>query len=650
MPQFKRQIEPRVHRHTRVTQIRKLAAILSADVFGYSRLMSEDEQGTVAALHESKEIMARHITAQGGRLVDAIGDAVMAEFPSARAAINAAVEIQRELFERNRDRPESRRMQWRVGVNLGDVIEENGALYGDGINIAARLQTLANPGGVCISGTVFEQVEGKQRVPFTFAGEQVVKNIAKPVRTFHAVLDWMPQPAPVCTRPLRRNGIFAGVVLVSVVAGFVAWHQIRSPTPPSTTLKTDQASHDQVLAMPTGPRVAVLPFANMSNNPKEEYFADGLTQDIITELSRFRELYVLARNTTYQFKGQAVDVPATGRKLGVQYLLEGSVRRSGSQVRITAQLIDVQTGAHIWADRYDRNLRDIFLVQEEIAHRIAGSIAGGRASALQTVARETVGRKSEDQLKAYDYVLRVTLLQEWWNPTTYPKAKADLQKAIALDPSYARARQTYAWITLIGWIFRYEKTDAPPREIKENAIRSVELDPSNPHAHLAAAFGYYFDKQFEQFEREANSAVELAPNDPEILSPLGFLIAIHGRWERGVRMATKAHELNAKSAAGWYPSTLFYDLYRRGMYRQAIDVLNLHQNPGVVENLQKYTAAYAELGELEHAREFWAKCRQVDPDWSADKLNGLGKLWAFDEIFWARYMKSIAKAGYPVTK
>lgn len=434
------------------------------------------------------------------------------------------------------------------------------------------------------------------------------------------------------------------------VVGIVAWQQTRTPAPPPANLVTGSTSHDPVLAMPTGQRVAVLPFANMSGDAKEDYFADGLTEDIITELARFRELYVLARNTTYQFKGQAVDVPAIGRKLGVQYVLEGSVRRAGSQVRITAQLIDIETGTHIWAERYDRSLRDIFVVQEEIAHRIAGSIAGGRASALQTIARKTVGRKSEDQLKAYDYVLRATLLQEWWNLTNYPKAKADLQKAIALDPSSARARQTYAWITLIGWIFRYEKTPAPPREVKENAIRSVELDPSNPHAHLAAAFGYYFDKQFEQFEREANSAVELSPNDPEILSPLGFLIAIHGHWDRGAKMAAKAHELNAVSAGGWYPSTMFYDLYRRGKYRQAIDVLNLHQNPGIVENLQKYTAAYTELGESERAREFWAKCKQIDPDWSADKLNGLGKLWSFEESFWTRYMQSIAKAGYPVTQ
>ena len=631
-----------------MTQIRKLAAILSADVFGYSRLMSEDEQGTVTALHDSKEVMARHITAQGGRLVDAIGDALMAEFPSGLAAVGAAVEIQHELFELSKDRPDNRRMLWRVGINLGDVIEENGALYGDGVNIAARLQALATPGGVCVSGTVFEQVEGKQRVPFTSAGEQTVKNIAKPVRVFHAALDWMPQRTPGRARALRRVEIFAGVTLVLAVVGIVAWQQTRTPAPPPANLVTGSTSHDPVLAMPTGQRVAVLPFANMSGDAKEDYFADGLTEDIITELARFRELYVLARNTTYQFKGQAVDVPAIGRKLGVQYVLEGSVRRAGSQVRITAQLIDIETGSHIWAERYDRSLRDIFVVQEEIAHRIAGSIAGGRASALQTIARKTVGRKSEDQLKAYDYVLRATLLQEWWNLTNYPKAKADLQKAIALDPSSARARQTYAWITLIGWIFRYEKTPAPPREVKENAIRSVELDPSNPHAHLAAAFGYYFDKQFEQFEHEANSAVELAPNDPEILSPLGFLIAIHGRWERGVRMATKAHELNAQSAGGWYPSTMFYDLYRRGKYRQAIEVLNLHQNPGIVENLQKYTAAYAELGELDRAREFWAKCKQIEPDWSAAKLNGLGKLWSFEESFWVRYMQSIAKAGYPV--
>ena len=628
-----------------MTNRRKLAAILSADAAGYSRLMADDEAETLRALNECRGLFRKRIEAHGGRLIDTAGDSVLAEFPSAVEAVDCANEIQHELARRNSQLAEHRRMQFRIGINLGDVIgQEDGTIYGDGVNVAARLQALAEPGSICISGTAFDQVEGKLPLGFKFIGEQQVKNIAKPVRAYRVLGDSTRNKPSGISNIKRRRAIVGAIAVIAAVLVFGSIWKWQKPFAKHARIPADAA-----LAMPTGPSIAVLPFTNMSGDPKEEYFADGLTEDIITELSRFRELYVLARNTTYQYKGQAVDVPAIGRKLGVQYVLEGSVRRSGSQVRITGQLIDVQTGAHIWAERYDRSQRDIFLVQDEIARKIAGSIAGGPGGMLQMVARQAVESKSEDQLKAYDHVLRATLQTEWWTPAGYPKAKAALLKAMELDPGNARARQTYAWVMLIGWIFRYEKTPAPPREVKENAIRSVELDPTNPQAHLAAAFGYYFDKEFEQFEREASIAIELAPNNPEILSPLAFLIAIHGQWDRGVRLATKAHDLNAVSAAGWYNSTKFYDFHRRGMYREAIEVLKLHSNPGILENLHKFTAAYGELGNLQRAREFWEKCLEIDPAWSADKLNWLGQLWSFDKAFWARYMQSIAKAGYPVT-
>jgi adenylate cyclase len=570
--------------------------------------MGEDEHTTLETLAAHRRLISAHVSEHGGRVVDSPGDALLAEFPSALEAVRATVEIQRDLHERNVMRPENRRMEWRLGINLGDVIEESGGLYGDGVNIAARLQALAEPGGICLSGTVFDQVEDKLPLTFSSAGEQTVKNIAKPVRAYHAVIGGLDQPAQAkeARQLARRPWLTVLALAVVAIVAVVGWQLTRTP---GTERADAMHGGDPVYAMPTGPRVAVLPFVNLSGDPKEEYFADGLTEDIITELSRFRELYVLARNTTYQYKGQAVDVPAVGRKLGVQYLLEGSVRRSGTQVRITGQLIDIQTGAHIWADRYDRSLRDIFLVQDEIARKIAGSIAGGPGGTLQAAARQAGESKAGDQLKAYDCVLRVTLQNQWWTPAGYPKGKADLQKAIALDPGNARARQTYAWVMLIGWILRYEKTPAPPREVKENAIRSVELDPTNPHAHLAAALGYYFDKQFEQFEREASIAMESAPNNPEILAPLAFLIAIHGQWERGVRLAIKARDLNAVSAGGWANSALFYDFHRRGMYREAVEVMKLHPNPGIIENWQKFTAVMP-LGDLQRAREYWNKCRR----------------------------------------
>ncbi len=623
---------------------------MSADVAGYSRLMADDEQATVAALEAAREVFAKHVMIEGGRIVDATGDSVLAEFPTASGAVTAALRIQAILRDANAGRPEPARMQWRIGINLGEVLEREGALYGDGVNVAARIQGLAQVGGVCASASVAEQVRETPDARFSPGGEHSVKNIEKPIRVFHVTRE-LPGSSFRAVRTRRpvalRMGVGALVVaLVAVLA--VSWQVQRQHAATEPEQRPPGAAADPVLSMPSGPRLAVLPFVNMSGSSREEYFADGLTEDIITELARFQDLSVLARNTTYQYKGKSVDVADVGRKLGVQYVLEGSARRSFNQVRITAQLIDVATGAHLWAERYDRDARDIFLIQDEIAHRIAGSIAGGREAALQRDQRRSIERKSENQLRAYDYILRATVMHEWWAPHGYPKAKRDLLKAIELDPENARARQTLAWQMLVAWIFRYEETDTPPSDIKRNAVRAVELDPSNALAQAAAAFGYYFDKEFEQFERSADAALRLAPNNPEVLAPLSFLIAIHGNWARGVQLANKARDLNPATAAGWTPSTLFYDFLRRGMYREALEILKEHSNPGIVENLQKYTAVYAELGDLPRAREYWEKCKAIDPEWSADKLDRLGRdLWSFDPEFWTRYMRSIAKAGYP---
>jgi adenylate cyclase len=315
---------------------RKLAAILSADAVGYTRLMADDESETLRALNEFRDLFRKRIEAHGGRLIDTAGDSVLAEFPSAVEAVDCAVEIQRELGKRNAQLADHRRMQFRIGINLGDVIEQkDGTIYGDGVNVAARLQTLAEPAGICISGTAFDQVEGKLPLQFKFIGEQQVKNIAKPVRVY----------------------------------------LVQSEMRNSATAST--------LAMPTGPSIAVLPLTNMSGDPKEDYFSDGLTEDIITALSRFKQLFVIARNSTFKYKGRAVDVREISKDLGVQYVLEGSVRRSGERIRVTAQLIEAGSAAHVWAETFDRKLEDVFAVQDEqrrpgdglVARHVSGWLA-----------------------------------------------------------------------------------------------------------------------------------------------------------------------------------------------------------------------------------------------------------------------------------
>ena len=346
---------------------------------------------------------------------------------------------------------------------------------------------------MCISGTIYDQVTGKLSLAITFAGEQQVKNIASAVRAYHI-------------------------------------------NPDSSS---DEGGLDDpaVFAMPTGPAIAVLPFVNMSSDPEQDYFSDGLTEDIITELAHCRDVYVLARNTTFQYKGRPVDVAALGAQLKVQYVLEGSVRKSGNRVRITAQLIETAGASHVWAERYDREVEDIFAIQEDIASRIVGMIAGGDMSVLMQVRRDRASRKPLSAMQAYDYVLRAHV--ESYNRTTYASAKSLLEKAIGLAPDYARARHEYAWLKLQGWAYRLEEHPEPPQLMKQDAIKAVELDPSDARAHRTAAFGYFLDRQFDRFEQEAGRALALAPNDAAILAQLSTLYFLRDPDGRGVDLARK---------------------------------------------------------------------------------------------------------------
>ena len=623
---------------------RKLVAILAADVAGYTRLMQADESATVRMLEEYRNIFRHHITAHRGRVVDMAGDSVLAVFETATGAVYAAIDVQKLLAQRNATLPEERKMQFRIGVNLGEVIEKNdGTVYGDGVNIAARLESIGEPGGVCVSGSVYDQVEGKHQLSLEFAGEQSVKNFDKPVRAYHVVIDSSVPRVMSHARLMRKRKrlIMAAVMVAVAIVGSIAWEYSK--------FRFHDTAPDgyPFLAMPSGPAVAVLPFKNMSGDLKEEYFSDGLTEDIITELARFRELHVLARNATYQYKGQAVDIAAVGRKLGTDYVLEGSVRKLGDQVRITAQLIDARSTANVWADRYDRNVSDIFAVQDEIAAKIAATITG-TGGVVQQAGRQTAARKRPDQLRAYDYVLQATMTNDRWSTIGYPRSKALLKKAIELDPDYARARQELAWGILIAWIFRFENTFLPPKEIKESAIKSVELDPGDALAHRTAAFGYFFDKQFDRFEREVDIALHLAPNDAEILAELGFLLTISGQYDRGSQLAVKAYTLSPASAGGWYNSAMYYDYLRKGQYREALETIRLAP-PFVqvfLENQMKYVAVYGQLGELDNAREAWRKCLEIDPNFSVAKMIDMYRVWNAPKPLVRRMIEGYAKAGY----
>jgi len=623
-------------------QRRKLSAILSADVVGYSKLMADDEAATVDTIKQYRVAVGHVIERRKGRIVNAPGDNILAEFASAVEAVQAAVEIQRSIEGRNVELPEERRMHFRIGLNLGDVIEEDdGTIYGDGVNIAARMETLADEGGICISSTIHDAVDGKLDFGFDFLGERPVKNIEKPVRVYRVRGEPREKPKkPRASKNSKLSLIVTSGVFVVAIASIIIWQIGHGPT----TEQTETA--DPVLALPTGPSIAVLPFKNMSGEVEEEYFADGLTGDLITELARFRELQVRARNTTAQYKGQAVDVSQVGRDLGVRYVLEGSVRRIDDRIRINVNLVETATDNSLWVDRYDRELTDIFAVQDEITSKVIGVIASGAGSVLRIAEAEKSKRKPPEDLEAYDLVLRARAKPSWM-AEDYLVVKALLERALALQPDYAQAREAYAWTLLMGWIFRFETSQVPPAEIKENALRALELYPGDALTRRTAAYGYLFDRQLDLFRRHADRALEMAPNNAEILAPLGMAYSFIGEWDKGLAVVDKARVLNAVSAAGWYNSAWFYPLYLQGRYKEAIDMIRDHPLQGQTETLMKYTMVYGQLGDQAQAMEYWRRCQEVEPDWSAQRMIDIFALWNFPEDHTAQFMEGVWKAGIP---
>jgi TolB-like protein len=379
---------------------RRLAAILAADVVGYSRLMGVDEEGTLAALKVRRhDILQPMVAKHHGRVVKVMGDGALVEFVSAVNAVQCALDLQQAMAAANRDLPDDRHIVLRVGVNLGDVMVEGSDLYGDGVNIAARLEAIAEPGGIVISGTAHDYVRNKVKAIFDDMGAQTLKNIAEPIRTYR-----------------------------------VAWTEAAATTAPKPMIDR--------------PSIAVLPFANMSGDPEQAYFSDGITEDIITEISRFRELFVIARNSSFQYRDKSIDVRRIGRELDVQYLVEGSVRKLGDRVRVTAQLIHAGTGNHFWAERYDRDLADVFTLQEELAHAIAATI-GGR---VEAAGHERTMRLSPTSLTAYDLVLRAKALNLKFTRGDMIQARDLALRATEIDPAYARAHAYYASACFNLWM------------------------------------------------------------------------------------------------------------------------------------------------------------------------------------------------------
>jgi TolB-like protein/class 3 adenylate cyclase len=508
---------------------RKLSAILSADVEGYSRLMGEDEELTVHTLTAYREIMSSLIQQYRGRVIDSPGDNLLAEFSSVVDAVQCGVEIQQVLKARNAGLPENRRMQFRIGVNLGDVIEEGERIYGDGVNIAARVEGLAEKGSICISGSAYEQIKNKLALGYEYLGEHKVKNIAEPVRVYKAQIE------PVAKRAEKRAGLrgwqwaaLAVVAFLILGAGAMAiWHfLLRSAPPPVEVASVEKMA----FKLPDKPSIAVLPFVNMSEDPKQEYFSDGMTEDLITDLSKISGLFVIGRNSTFTYKGKTVKTRQVAEELGVRYVLEGSVRRAGEKVRINAQLIDATTGHHLWAERYDGNTNDIFALQDKITQKIATSLA----VKLTDEEQDRLAQKGTNNIEAYEAFLKGHDLANYLNmdPDGFFKSIPWFEKAIQLDPEFSRAYASLAESYVRGVIVGvHRKLGISRRLAILRAFNYLRISMKNPtnNTYRNIARLYISQRQHEKAVDHAAKAIALDPNNANSNSVMAFTLISSGR-------------------------------------------------------------------------------------------------------------------------
>ena len=531
---------------------RKLAAILYADVAGYSRLTGEDEDATHKKLSAYLDYVSAAIGSHSGQVMHFAGDAVLAKFDAVVDALSAALEIQRELTERNEGIPDSRKIQFRIGINLGDVIEDRGDIYGDGVNVAARLEGLADPGGICVSDAVRLAAGTRLDLVFQDMGEQEVKNISVPVRA----------------------------------------HKVVTGNEVSTGTK---ASAGSKLELPFKPSIAVLPFNNMSGDPEQEYFSDGITEDIITELSRFRGLFVIARNSSFSFKGKNVEISEMASSLGVQYLVEGSVRKSGNRVRVTAQLIDGVSGAHVWADRYDRVLEDIFSVQDEIVTAVVSALPGQ----IRQV-ELTKPKRGPSDIRAYDLVLHAP-------PHTFSTREgmengiALLEQALEIEPDYAAAHGSLAAAYAMESDRQLgARSEATVAKIVKHARRAVELDPSDDQAyyHLSDVC-LFIMYDLAEARIHAEKAVSLNPNATVPIAWRGYIHNCDGETDQAIALCTRAIRLDPL-ANGWVKFLLGVVYFDAGSYDAALEMFLVSDWE---EKWPHLAAVYALTGETERAQE-----------------------------------------------
>ena len=570
---------------------RKLTAILSADVKGYSRLMGEDEEATVRTITTYREVIGSVVQKHRGRVVDSPGDNILAEFASVVDAVRGAVEIQEELKSRNAELAENRRMEFRIGINLGDVIHEEERIYGDGVNVAARVESLADPGGICISRSAYDQVKKKLTLGYEYLGEHTVKNITEPVRVYRVRLD-------------ASRGV------------------------------------DRELKLPKKPSVAVLPFVNMSGDPEQEYFSDGITEDLITDLSKVSGLFVIARNSVFTYKGKAVKIRQVGRELGVRYVLEGSVRKVGDRVRITAQLVDTTTEGHLWAERYDRDLEDIFALQDEVTQKIVAALA----VALTEEEEDRLARKYTGNVEAYDYFLRG--LEYHFHPTKEKNIQARLmfEKAIELDSEFAAAYAQLGRTHLRGYSHMWSQDPKGLNRAFDLAQKARDLDDTLPEAYFVFGQVYYYERQHEQAIAQLEKAITLSPNYADAVAELGDVLSFAGRPEEAIGLIEKAMRFNP-TPPSWYLDNLGRAYLLTEQYEEAIASFKrvLSRNPDYWVSHVYLAASYANLGRQKEAQAVVAELQRINPMVSLETSRQLEPFK--DQAVLDRFIEALRKAG-----
>jgi adenylate cyclase len=578
---------------------RRLAAILTADVAGYSRLMGTDEEGTLAALKACRrELIDPKIAEHRGRIVKTTGDGLLVEFASAVDAVRCALDIQRAIAERNVNIPDDRRIEFRIGINVGDIIVDEGDIYGDGVNIAARIEPLAEPGAVCLSDSAYQQIKGKLSLNVTDTGERQLKNISQPVRVY----------------------------------------DVRANENPSS----------QALSLPDKPSIAVLPFQNMSDDTEQEYFCDGITEDIITELSRFSDLFVIARNSSFQYKDKTIDLRQVGRELGVRYVLEGSIRRGVDRVRITAQLVDAGTGAHRWAERYDRELKDVFAIQDEVARTIAAILAAHVSKAEA----ERVLLKPPSTWQAYDHYMRaaaawVSFLSSW-KIEDLVETRKYLAGSLSVDSKYARAYALLSSTHRVAWLNPLNDEYMSPPALDQAiqfARTAIELNPNLPEAYAELAYTIVRKREFDAAVAAAERAIALNPNFADYR--LSFVFQLVGEQAKAIE-AAKAQMRLDPFHPHFAPLMLGEALYLLKQYREAQQWLReaTGRAPKHPYGHAWLAATYAQLGQLEDARAQAAEVLRLNPEYKINATHRVTSAFKRTEDM-DHLADGLRKAGLP---